>query len=96
MAWYTADVTYTTDRDKLDAVRPAHRDYLRGLVDRGLVVAAGPFADDLGGFVVYQVEDRVQLDKLLAEDPYSTDGVVAKREVREWNIRMGSWLPKTQ
>ncbi|RSM68882.1 hypothetical protein DMH04_46715 [Kibdelosporangium aridum] len=94
MAWYTADVTYTTDRDKLAAVRPAHRDYLRGLVDQGIVVAAGPWADDLGGFVVYQVEDRAQLDKVLAEDPYSTEGVAAKRDVREWDIRMGSWLPQ--
>ncbi|CAM3434117.1 YciI family protein [Kibdelosporangium persicum] len=91
MAWYTADVTYTTDRDKLAAVRPAHRDYLRGLAEQGIVVAAGPWADDLGGFVVYQVEDRDQLDAIIAEDPYTTEGVAAKRDVREWDIRMGKW-----
>jgi uncharacterized protein len=91
MAWYTADVTYTTDRDKLAAVRPAHRDYLQGLAEQGIVVAAGPWADDLGGFVVYQVEDRDQLDTILADDPYTTEGVAAERAVREWDIRMGKW-----
>ncbi|ONI72948.1 hypothetical protein ALI144C_44070 [Actinosynnema sp. ALI-1.44] len=95
MAWFTADVTYTTDRDKLAAVRPAHRDYLRELVDQGIVVAGGPWADDLGGFVVYQVEDRAQLDKVLADDPYTTEGVVAERAVREWKITLGSWLPQS-
>jgi uncharacterized protein len=94
MPWYTADVTYTTDRDKLAEVRPAHRDYLRDLAEQGVVVAAGPWADDLGGFVVYQVEDKAQLDKVLAEDPYTTEDVAAKRDVREWDIRMGAWLPQ--
>nr|WP_042183732.1 YciI family protein [Kibdelosporangium sp. MJ126-NF4]CEL15793.1 hypothetical protein [Kibdelosporangium sp. MJ126-NF4]CTQ93718.1 hypothetical protein [Kibdelosporangium sp. MJ126-NF4] len=94
MAWYTADVTYTTDRDKLTAVRPAHRDYLRGLAEQGIVLAAGPWADDLGGFAVYQVEDRAQLDKILADDPYTTEGVAARRDVREWKITLGAGLPK--
>jgi uncharacterized protein YciI len=93
MAWFTADTTYVDDRDKLLEVRPRHRDYLRGLVDQGVVVLAGPWTDDKGGFVVYQVEDRAQLDRLLADDPYTTEGVAAGREVREWTISLGAWKP---
>jgi uncharacterized protein len=93
MAWYTVDTTYISDRDKLLAVRPDHRDYLRPLVDQGIVVVAGPWADDSGGFIVYQVDDRAQLDRLLADDPYTTEGVAAGREIKEWKITLGAWLP---
>jgi uncharacterized protein YciI len=93
MAWYTVDTTYISDRDKLLAVRPDHRDYLRPLVDQGVVVVAGPWADDSGGFIVYQVDDRAQLDRLLADDPYTTEGVAAGREIKEWKITLGAWLP---
>jgi uncharacterized protein len=93
MAWFTVTTTYSTDRDKLAEVRPKHRDYLRALAGDGVVVAAGPFTDDLGGFFIAEVEDRAQLDRLLADDPYTTDGVVAQQEVREWKAVLGSWLP---
>lgn len=94
MAWYAVDTTYTLDRDKLLEVRPRHRDYLRGLADEGIVVAGGPWGDDTGGFAVFQVEDRAQLDRLLADDPYTTEDVAAGREIREWKITLGSWLPQ--
>jgi uncharacterized protein YciI len=94
MAWYTVDTTYVEDRDKLLAVRPKHRDYLRGLAADGIVVAGGPWGDDSGGFAVYQVEDRAQLDRLLADDPYTIEGVSAGRDIREWKITLGAWLSR--
>lgn len=94
MAWFTVDTTYVEDRDKLMEVRPHHRDYLRELVAKGQVLVAGPWADDRGGFVIYQVDDRAQLDRLLADDPYTTDGVAAGRNIRELNITLGAWIPQ--
>jgi uncharacterized protein YciI len=94
MAWFTVDTTYVDDRDKLRAVRPKHREYLLGLVDQGHVLLAGPWADDHGGFIVYQVDDRAQLDRFLAEDPYTTEGVAANRTIEEWKILLGSLVPK--
>jgi hypothetical protein len=94
MTWFTVDTTYVEDRDKMRQVRPAHRDYLRVLVAEGIVVVAGPWADDSGGFIIFQVRDRVQLDQLLAEDPYTTEGIAADRQVKEWKAVLGSWLPQ--
>ncbi|MFD1050501.1 YciI family protein [Kibdelosporangium lantanae] len=94
MAWFTVDTTYVEDRDKLMEVRPKHRDYLRELVGRGEVLVAGPWAHDRGGFVIYQVDDRAHLDRLLADDPYTTQGVAANRVVEELNITLGAWLPQ--
>jgi uncharacterized protein YciI len=94
MAWYTVDTTYIQDAGKLGEVRPVHRDYLRTLVAGGSVLVAGPWADDTGGFVIYQVDDRDHLDRLLADDPYTTEGVAAGRVIKEWKISLGAWLPQ--
>jgi len=93
MPYFTADVRYTGDRELLLATRPRHREYLRALAERGTVVAAGPWSDDLGGFTVYQVADQTELDQVLADDPYTVEGVVAQRTVREWRPLLGGWLP---
>jgi len=91
MAWFTVETTYTADRDKLAAVRPRHREYLRGLAAEGKVTGAGPWADDSAGFAIYHVEDRDELDRLLDEDPYTTGGVAADRAVHEWKLVLGEW-----
>lgn len=91
MAWYVVETTYTTDRDRLLAVRPLHRDYLARLADEGRVLAGGPFADDVSGIAVYAVADAAELDRLLAEDPYTTERIAAARVVREWRITIGPW-----
>jgi uncharacterized protein YciI len=91
MTWFTVETRYVEDRDRLQQSRPKHRDYLRGLAEQGKVLAGGPFADDKSGFAIYQVSDAAELDRLLAADPYTTDGVAAERIVREWNITLGPW-----
>ncbi|GAB3437605.1 YciI family protein [Actinophytocola sediminis] len=90
MVWFTVETTYTQDRETLTAARPKHREFLQTLVDQGLVAAAGPWADDSGGFAIYQVADRAELDRLLAEDPYTAAGVAAGRTINEWKVVLGS------
>ncbi|WP_156754564.1 YciI family protein [Actinokineospora pegani] len=89
MTWFIVDTTYAADRDALRAARPAHREYLLELADRGTVVGGGPWADDLGGMFVAKVADRAELDAILAADPYTTGGVVAEQKVREWEPKLG-------
>lgn len=90
MAWYTVETSYVDDRAKLEDSRPRHRAYLQALVERGKVGAAGPWADDSAGFAIYQVDDRAELDRLLADDPYTVDGVAKARTVHEWKVVLGS------
>lgn len=92
MPYFTVDTTYDVDREKLLAARPAHRDYLATLTEKGSVVAAGPWSDDLGGFVVYSAADEAALHELLDEDPYTSTGVAAARSVREWKPVLGTWV----
>jgi uncharacterized protein len=90
MVWFTVETTYTDDREKLAAARPRHREYLRRLVEAGTVGAAGPWADDSAGFAIYRVAGRAELDRLLDEDPYTTEGVAAARTIHEWKVVLGS------
>jgi uncharacterized protein len=90
MVWFTVETVYTDDRAALDAARPRHREYLGRLVEQGTVGAAGPWADDSAGFAIYQVTDRAELDRLLDEDPYTTEGVAAARTIHEWKLVLGS------
>ena len=91
MPWFTVDTRYVEDRERLLAARPDHRAYLIQLAEQGIVTGAGPWADDTGGFAIYQVADRAELDRLLAEDPYTIERVAADRTVREWKLTLGPW-----
>ena len=39
--------------------------------------------------VVLRVADRAELYRVLAEDPYTTEGVATERVIREWNPTIG-------
>jgi uncharacterized protein YciI len=89
---FMVELVFGVNRDERLAVRPAHREYLAGLAARGKLVVAGPWANDTGAVVVYDVADREELERILAEDPYTPAGVVAETRVREWTPIVGSWL----
>jgi len=82
MAWYLVELRYM--RDRVDAVRPRHRNYLAGLAREGRLSFAGRLADDSGGVFLYQAADEAELAGLMDNDPYWPEGVVAERSVREF------------
>jgi uncharacterized protein YciI len=55
---YACLMHYSDDRELLNRVRPGHRAFLAGLLERGSCVAAGSFvpADD-GGLFLYDAPD---------------------------------------
>lgn len=85
MAKFALIVTFG-DKSKRDETRPAHREHLKGLFDRGKLVASGPFVDDEGALIIYECADEAEARSLLAADPYSqADGVIAEVQIRGWN-----------
>ncbi|GAA2787694.1 YciI family protein [Kribbella solani] len=75
------DVTQTERRME---VRPAHREYLATLKAEGRLVAAGPFTDQTGALLVYDVADEAELRDILAKDPYTPAGVYELATLAEW------------
>jgi len=63
-------------------VRPAHLDNLRPLVQRGKVVLAGPFTDGSGSLIVIDMDSEAQAMAFAHSDPYVTQGVFDRVEVK--------------
>jgi uncharacterized protein YciI len=85
MAKFAAILTYSSDNEKRQAVRPTHRDYLRSLAADGRLLHAGPWADDSGSLIVYEAESLDAAKAILAADPFTTEGIVTDSVIREWN-----------
>ncbi|HEX6467488.1 MAG TPA: YciI family protein [Streptosporangiaceae bacterium] len=84
MARFVLQLSFKNEARRLE-VRPAHRDYLRRLLDEGRLVTAGPFADDKGALLVYEVADEAELREVLAADPYTAADVYDIEQLREWS-----------
>ncbi len=92
MARFAVELVFGDNQDERMAVRPAHREYLATLVERGVLLVAGPYADQSGALLVYEVADEAELREVLAADPYTPAGVVKEARVHEWQALMGVWL----
>lgn len=89
MAKFAAVVSYTTDADRLNDVRPSHRENLKTLLDAGKLYQSGPFIDGSGALIIYEAEDLAEAQTLLANDPFSKAGLITGATIREWNIVFG-------
>jgi uncharacterized protein len=65
------------------AARPAHRRRLQELHAAGVLVMAGPFADDSGALLVFDA-GRSDVDRVVAGDPYYAVDGVRVVGLREW------------
>jgi uncharacterized protein len=92
MPTYAVELCYGRDVAEQERVRPEHRDYLRQLTERGVLVAAGAFPGENGGLLVCQAADEAELRAIIAEDPFSKAGVTVRTVVREWNPMIGTWV----
>jgi uncharacterized protein len=63
-------------------VRERHLANLRPLVSTGRVVIAGPFGDGSGSLIVAEFEDETAARSFAENDPYVTDGVFERIEVK--------------
>ncbi|PRY32635.1 YciI family protein [Umezawaea tangerina] len=92
MARFAVEFVYGPDTAKLEEVRPRHREYLDTLVEKGVLLLSGPYADGLGALLVFEAADEAEVRGYLAADPYAPAGVVGRIGVREWNAVKGTLL----
>lgn len=69
----------------------AHRAYMKQLHEEGHLVASGPFVPRTGGALLIRAEDRAGVERLLAVDPFNTNGV-ADYDIRMWAPTLGASL----
>ena len=72
------------------AARPAHFEALGPMVARGEIVIGGAILDDsgtmIGSTVIAEFPSRAELDAWLAREPYVTQGVWRKIEIKPMRI----------
>jgi uncharacterized protein YciI len=83
---FAAIIEYSQDREKVQSVRPVHRQYLATLKERGQLVACGPFADDSGALIVYEAPTKEEAEALLQGDPFHANGIFLRWQLRPWNV----------
>jgi len=83
---FAAVIEYITDKDKVDAVRPAHRAYLTSLVEKDQLFGSGPFEDGYGALIIYEAETMEAALALLQSDPFHEAGVFVRWTVRPWKM----------
>lgn len=91
MSLYAVRYRYSDDTAGRDEHRPAHRDFLGGLAEEGVVVATGPLSDEPAeALLLLEGESAEQVRDLLLEDPFAQQGLIDAVEVREWDVVIGS------
>ena len=85
-----AIIRYRKPLDEVLVHQDAHRAYLRGLKEKGVVIASGPMDPRFGGLVLLRVagEDAAALDAVRDNDPFFRSGV-AQYELVGWNPVIG-------
>ncbi|MBF6132510.1 hypothetical protein IU501_05795 [Nocardia otitidiscaviarum] len=71
--------------------RPAHRAFLNGLVDQGIVLTSGPYPDGSGALLLFRVSEAEEMPKLLAQDPFAQLGLIEEVRFVEWLPVMGAF-----
>jgi uncharacterized protein YciI len=87
---YAAIIEYIRDKDKVQSIRPVHRQYLTALRERGQLAAAGPFTDDSGALIIYEAASAEEAEKLLQGDPFHQNGIFLTYMLRPWNPVLGN------
>ena len=82
---YAAIIEYVADVEKIQSLRPNHRQYLTQLRDRGQLAAAGPLTDCTGALIIYEAASAEEAERLIQGDPFHENGIFVTYVLRPWN-----------
>jgi len=77
-------LAYTDNQQLLAEYAPAHKLYVKSLLDAGKLAFGGPFPDGSGGLLVYEVASREEAESLRDQDPFALAGVFVRSEIKPW------------
>jgi uncharacterized protein YciI len=85
---YIVELAFGDEPERLTE-RPAHRERLQRHHADGRLVIAGPYADDSGALLLFDVASTAELDAIVDADPYyQAPGVTVVRR-QEWTPIVG-------
>ncbi|MBW8173851.1 YciI family protein [Ornithinimicrobium sp. Arc0846-15] len=91
---FAVNYVYADDAAALDTHRPAHRQFLAGLVADGELLLSGPLkASEPGALLILCGEHAEGVRARLNGDPFQREGLVTHVDVHPWTPVLGAWLP---
>lgn len=92
MSIFAVEYVYDADSAQVrDEHRPAHRQWLAGLIEAGRVLASGPFLDGAGALLIFTAEDEIDLHSILKQDPFAAAGAISGMKTTEWQPGLGAF-----
>lgn len=89
MKHFAIHYTYPHEAEPVVALRPAHREFLKSLLDKGTLVASGPYTDGGGSaLIIIRLPESAGVadaEALMNDDPFHREQVLDGRSIREWN-----------
>jgi uncharacterized protein YciI len=80
-------VYFYFNRDAPDRLRPAVPAHVRYWQSAGLgEYAGGPFGDRSGGLIAFAVPDLQEAMRLVEQDPFVVEDLIAQKWVKEWAV----------
>ena len=71
-----------------------HADLIDGLIERGIFVMGGPYADYSGSHTLLENVTVHEARELVLQDPFVANGVFVLDDVRAWNVYVDELTPE--
>ena len=91
MPVFAVEYVYNDRTEERNEVRPRHREFLRGLLDQGVILASGPIEGGAGALLIVSASSEADALAALDPDPFETSGLIEQRSIRQWNTVIGPW-----
>ncbi len=92
MPYFAVQYSYADEPEKVTQHRPAHRSFLRGLLDEGTLLAAGAYTDDpAGALLLLRADSADAVGAILDADPFRAQDLITHRTIRAWSAAIGPW-----
>jgi uncharacterized protein YciI len=75
--------------EKRVPVRPAHLKFTESYIADKTMIAGGAYLPEMEAGLLLFRGTREMVEKYAKHDPYVTEGLVTKYQIREWGIAVG-------
>jgi uncharacterized protein YciI len=89
MPIFAVTYLYTAPTNQIDEIRPIHRAWLLGLLEKNILLASGPMVDTPEALLIFRSDTAEELAKLLDNDPFDIAGCIGSRTIQSWNPVFG-------
>ncbi|MBD1939994.1 YciI family protein [Microcoleus sp. FACHB-68] len=85
MPWFVKIEEGIVDKSTFDQYVPAHKAYVRDLIEKGHKARTGYWARRGGGMLLFEAASKEEAHALVAQDPLVKNGCV-KYDIYEWCV----------